>query len=209
MRGDDGWRARSRTLTADGERRPGPRRGRTRDGAGAGGSGPDDTGACRPCRRPTAGDAPGRAPDAPAPGDGTARAPASSRSAGEPPPRSCGGSSSSASSPCGRPVASSGSARGGSGRGVSRSRSFVTMLPFVAPIAMIVLAVNSTRRLPLVGLAAAADHRADRARSTCRGCRGSPCVEFAIAAAGALTAIAGARRAISGGAHPAGNVARR
>ena len=34
--------------------------------------------------------------------------------------------------------------------------AYVTMLPFVAPIAMIVMAVNSTRRLPLIGLVAAA-----------------------------------------------------
>ena len=69
--------------------------------------------------------------------------------------------------------------------------AYVTMLPFVAPITMIVLAVNGDRRLPEIGLVAAAvtalfglvrpDPRSSPRR---RSSWPSP-------AAGALTAIAG------------------
>ena len=41
--------------------------------------------------------------------------------------------------------------------------AFVTMLPFVAPLVMVVLALNNVRRLPWVGLAAAAVARASSA----------------------------------------------
>ena len=68
--------------------------------------------------------------------------------------------------------------------------AYVTMLPFVAPIAMIVMAVNSTRRLPLIGLAAAAITALIATFDLSRVPRLAG-VELAIAAAGALTAIAG------------------
>jgi hypothetical protein len=66
----------------------------------------------------------------------------------------------------------------------------VTLLPFVAPVVMVVLALNNVRRLPLYGLVAAAS-------SAVIGIvdlwyvRRLGVVEIAIAAAGAAVAVAG------------------
>ena len=65
------------------------------------------------------------------------------------------------------------------------------LLPFVAPVAMIVLAVNSNLRLPVVGLVAAGRHRACRAAiDRRRRPVASRLVELAIAGAGALPSVA-------------------
>ena len=68
--------------------------------------------------------------------------------------------------------------------------AYVTMLPFVAPITMIVLAVNGNRRLPEIGLVAAAVTALFGLFDLTRVPR-LAAVELAIAGAGALAAIAG------------------
>ena len=68
--------------------------------------------------------------------------------------------------------------------------AYVTMLPFLAPITMIVLAVNGNRRLPEIGLVAAAVTALFGLFDLTRVPR-LAAVELAIAGAGALTAIAG------------------
>ena len=66
---------------------------------------------------------------------------------------------------------------------------YVTMLPFVAPITMIVLAVNGNRRLPQIGLVAAGVTALFGLFDIARVPR-LAAVELAIAGAGALTAAA-------------------
>ena len=67
---------------------------------------------------------------------------------------------------------------------------FVTMLPFIPPLVMVLLAVNNSRWLPWAGLGAAAVLAVvaafDIAKVPAAGV-----VELAIAAAGALIAVAG------------------
>ncbi len=67
---------------------------------------------------------------------------------------------------------------------------FVTLLPFVAPLAMVLLALNNVRRLPWFGLAAAAVS-AVIAIVDLSYVRRLGIVEIVIAGAGAAVAIAG------------------
>jgi hypothetical protein len=68
--------------------------------------------------------------------------------------------------------------------------AFVTMLPFVAPLAMVLLALNNSRWLPWAGLGAAAILAIIAVFDLSRVPR-LAIVELAIAGAGALIAIAG------------------
>jgi hypothetical protein len=67
---------------------------------------------------------------------------------------------------------------------------FVTMLPFVAPLVMLLLVVNNFRWLPYAGLAASALIAVIGAFDFAKVTR-LAIVEVAIAAAGALTSVAG------------------
>ena len=67
---------------------------------------------------------------------------------------------------------------------------FVTMLPFIPPLVMVLLAVNNSRWLPWAGLAAAAVLAVIAAFDVPKVPR-LGVVEVAIAAAGALLALAG------------------
>ena len=67
--------------------------------------------------------------------------------------------------------------------------AFVTMLPFVAPLVMVLFTVNNSRRLPWLGLAAAAVLGAIAGFDLVKVPR-LGLVELAIAAAGALLAVA-------------------
>ena len=67
---------------------------------------------------------------------------------------------------------------------------YVTMLPFVAPLAMVLLAVNNSRWLPWAGLGTAAVLAVIAVFDIAKVPR-LAAVEFAIAAAGALIAVAG------------------
>ena len=68
--------------------------------------------------------------------------------------------------------------------------AFVTMLPFVPPLAMVLLALNNSRWLPWAGLAAAVVLAVIAVFDLSRVPR-LAIVELAIAAAGALLAVAG------------------
>ena len=68
--------------------------------------------------------------------------------------------------------------------------AYVTMLPFVAPLVMVLFTVNNSRLLPWLGLAAAAVLGAIAAFDLANVPR-LGIIELAIAAAGALIAVAG------------------
>jgi hypothetical protein len=68
--------------------------------------------------------------------------------------------------------------------------AYITMLPFVAPLVMLLLTVNNSRVLPWAGLAAAALQAAIGALDLGR-VPGIAAVELAIAGAAALVAVAG------------------
>jgi hypothetical protein len=68
--------------------------------------------------------------------------------------------------------------------------AFVTMLPFVAPLAMVLLTINNSRWLPWAGLAAAVVLAVIAVLDLSRVPR-LAIVELAIAGAGALLAVAG------------------
>jgi hypothetical protein len=68
--------------------------------------------------------------------------------------------------------------------------AFVTMLPFVAPLVMVLLALNNSRWLPWAGLAAAAILALIALFDLSRVPR-LALIELAIAAAGAMLAVAG------------------